>query len=365
MADIKLKNTANTEFSISHNGTRGAKSVTSDQIVVAVETINDFPASPETGDTVIVKDLNRGGTFIYDATQSAVNNGGTVFDGWVRQYDGAVNVKWFGVKGDGIYNDSDVFQAVINDFDCIMPDSTYILGEINIPANRKIITGNSVIVKQLSGVIGDIRTFNITGSNVSIGDMTIIGNISTDSGEQRHGIFVRASSVNGNLTNIKIGNIKGIDIRGDVIYIGQTAGYKVTNVSIGDVVVDNVFRNGVSIVSGDNVSIKSVTGDKIGFCHVDIEPNVGSGVATNIKIGYIKGRHVFIVPPTSVDYADSITIDMIDLSTSHATQSTPPYSPGVSIADGLVLRNAKRIKIGHLKVSNFNRCGIFTTYNPV
>ena len=31
MADIKLKNT---EFSISHNGTRGAKAVTSDQIVV-------------------------------------------------------------------------------------------------------------------------------------------------------------------------------------------------------------------------------------------------------------------------------------------------------------------------------------------
>lgn len=34
MADIKLKNTANTEFSISHNGARGAKAVTSDQIVV-------------------------------------------------------------------------------------------------------------------------------------------------------------------------------------------------------------------------------------------------------------------------------------------------------------------------------------------
>ena len=106
MADIKLKNAANTEFSISHNGTRGAKAVTSDQIVVAVETINDFPASPETGDTVIVKDINRGGTFIYDATQSAVNNGGTVFDGWVRQYSGAVNVKWFGAKGDGLTDDN-------------------------------------------------------------------------------------------------------------------------------------------------------------------------------------------------------------------------------------------------------------------
>ena len=113
MADIKLKNTANTEFSISHNGTRGAKSVTSDQIVVAVETINDFPASPETGDTVIVKDQSRGGTFIYDATKSAVNNSGTIFDGCVRQYAGAVNVKWFGVVGDGVTDDT---VAMINAF---------------------------------------------------------------------------------------------------------------------------------------------------------------------------------------------------------------------------------------------------------
>ena len=114
MADIKLKNTANTEFSISHNGTRGAKSVTSDQIVVAVETINDFPAIAETGDTVIVKDLNRGGTFIYDATKSAVNNSGTIFDGWVRQYSGTVNVKWFGAAGDGIADDSVAIQNAVN-----------------------------------------------------------------------------------------------------------------------------------------------------------------------------------------------------------------------------------------------------------
>ena len=357
------------------NPTTDSENWEEEQKLDVVDNIEDLATYSGTG-LVMVKDINRGGTFVSKtAIEIDLNtgslytvNGGTVFAKlgggfWVRQYSGDVNVKWFGVKGDGVYNDSDVFQAVINDFDCFVPNSTYILGEINIPANRKITTDNLVVVKQLSGAIGDRRTFNIVGSNVSIGDMTIIGNISTDSGEQRHGIFVRASSTTGNLTNINIGNIRGVDIRGDVIYIGQTAGYKVTNVSIGDVVVDNVFRNGVSIVSGDNVSIKSVTGDKIGFCHVDIEPNVGSGTATNIKIGYVKGRNLFIVPPTSVDYADSITIDMIDLSTSHATQSTPPYSPGVSIDDGLVLRNAKRIKIGHLKVSNFNRCGIFITYN--
>lgn len=338
--------------------------ITSKTINYTVETVEELSTIVGSeNDVIVVTDENRGGTFVYRSAEAGVNNGGTIFDGWVRQYSGAVNVKWFGA-GDGITDDTDVFQSVINDFDCIVvPTSTYILGEINIPANRKITTDISVVIKQLTGLAGDVRTFNVNGSNVSIGDMTVIGNISTDSGEQRHAVFVSASSATGNLTNISIGNIKGIDIRGDVIYVGQTSGYKISNVSIGDVIVDNVYRNGVSIVSGDNISVKSVTGDKIGFCHLDIEPNVGSGTATNIKIGYVKGRNLLVVPPTATDYADSIKIDMLDLSTTNASQSTPSYAPGVSIDDGLGLRNIKRLKIGHLRVSNFNRCGIFTTYN--
>ena len=45
--------------------------------------------------TCIVKDENRGGTFVYDASKSAINNGGTIFNGWTRQYDGSVSAKWF------------------------------------------------------------------------------------------------------------------------------------------------------------------------------------------------------------------------------------------------------------------------------
>ena len=48
-----------------------------------------------------------GGIFIYDASQSGVNNGGTIFNGWVRQYSGSVSVKWFGAYGDGTTNDHD------------------------------------------------------------------------------------------------------------------------------------------------------------------------------------------------------------------------------------------------------------------
>ena len=80
---------------------------------ISLNTIEDLATYTGTG-LVIVKDLNRGGTFIYDATQSAVNNGGTVFDGWVRQFSGAVNVKWFGaVSGIEVAQDTSI-QNTIN-----------------------------------------------------------------------------------------------------------------------------------------------------------------------------------------------------------------------------------------------------------
>ena len=73
-----------------------------ENLALTVDTIDDFPSSASTGDTCIVKDLDRGGIFIYDSTKVSEDNGGTNFNGWIRQYSGAVNVKWFGAKGDGV-----------------------------------------------------------------------------------------------------------------------------------------------------------------------------------------------------------------------------------------------------------------------
>lgn len=80
-----------------------------------VDTVEDLLTIPSSYVTAVVRDLNRGGTFIWSPTGTA--NGGTVFAGatgyWVRQYSGAVNVKWFGAKGDGT-NELTIFQNIAN-----------------------------------------------------------------------------------------------------------------------------------------------------------------------------------------------------------------------------------------------------------
>jgi len=70
-------------------------------VVADIDELLLLNTNKEINTTAIVKDSNRGGVFNYDGAQSGVNNGGTIFNGWVRQYEGAVNVKWFGVIGDG------------------------------------------------------------------------------------------------------------------------------------------------------------------------------------------------------------------------------------------------------------------------
>ena len=60
-----------------------------------------------------------GGAFRYDSTDTttADNNGTVIVDAasrrWKRQYDGAVNVKWFGARGNGVANDATAINAAI------------------------------------------------------------------------------------------------------------------------------------------------------------------------------------------------------------------------------------------------------------
>ena len=69
-----------------------------------VDTVEDLLTIPSSYVTATVRDLDRGGTFIWSVTGTA--NDGTVFAGvtgyWTRQYSSAVNIKWYGYGLDGI-----------------------------------------------------------------------------------------------------------------------------------------------------------------------------------------------------------------------------------------------------------------------
>jgi len=63
----------------------------------AVATITALLALPSAADEELayVSDPVRGGTFIYDSARSSENDGGLVFNGWVRQFHGFINSNWY------------------------------------------------------------------------------------------------------------------------------------------------------------------------------------------------------------------------------------------------------------------------------
>ncbi len=117
--------------SVTYNGTDWVNHMES--AVVVVDTIADLSlintdevTSAYAKGHSIISD-HAGGFFAYEINRVGENDAGTVFDGWVRQYQEDVNVKWFGAKGDGITDDSVAFTDALNMSTRIyVPDGYYV-----------------------------------------------------------------------------------------------------------------------------------------------------------------------------------------------------------------------------------------------
>ena len=279
-----------------------------------------------------------------------------------------VSVKDFGAVGDGVTDDTVAIQAALDASKNVyfpIPAVSYRVSTIDIPAGRVLQTESiDVKIKQIAGQPSTTSVLNVIGSDVTIGDMTIEGNIATDTLEFHHAINIYTGYANASLSNITIGNIKTIDIRGDGVLIGQViADGLVSNVRVASVDGNNVLRNVVAIVGGSDIDIGQVTGSAVGLMHVDVEPDGSyTGGCTNVHVGQVKGRHIGVSSntPTNDIASENIRFDEVWLDPAFATQSTPAYTPGASIAKyGVVMRNVNNAYIGSLKVNGFDSAAIW------
>jgi len=105
----------------------------------------------EDGDVIIVTDKNRGGTFIYDSTLTVDDNdSGTIFNGWRRDYSGAVNVKWFGANETRVDNEVPIQLAINSSSNVFIPFGTFTISNTLNIVNCSVEGDKSIIYMELT-----------------------------------------------------------------------------------------------------------------------------------------------------------------------------------------------------------------------
>lgn len=208
---------------------------------ISLAAIEDLATYSGTG-LVIVKDINRGGIFI-SKTEIDIDpntgslytvNGGTVFaksDGgfWVRQYSGAVNVKWFGAKGDGITDDTAAIQLALDSNTIIyIPNGIFLLDTIT------FIDPTGLYASRGSNIFGMLF---INSNNIIYGDGTIkvADNILLKS------YVYSADQYSGTYLGYQMPGAKGFQV-----FVQKDISVTLANVAISDITIDlNGYNNKV------------------------------------------------------------------------------------------------------------------------
>ncbi|WP_423146069.1 right-handed parallel beta-helix repeat-containing protein [Rubrolithibacter danxiaensis] len=158
---------------------------------------------------------------------------------------------------------------------------------LTIPSNRKIWFKAGSVIKLKPTSLGNYRMIKIAdASNVILVNPVIVGDRANHlgtSGEGGHGLAITGSN------SVTIYSPKISQTWGDGIYIGATVSHPVsTNITIDKADITKASRNGISLISGENIKILSPiikdTDRTNPMAGIDVEPNGPSDELKNILI---------------------------------------------------------------------------------
>jgi len=246
-------------------------------------------------------------------------------------------------------------QALRETRTLVIPEGTYSLTGMRIPPKTRLITaGFQTRFRQLPSAGETEPLILIEGSDVEIGDCAIEGIIQqfrTGGSEFNHGIMIAAREDAPALRNVRIGNILGRNLRGDAINILCEGDAILDDVHIAGVQGDNILRNVVAIVGGNNIQIGRIEAERCGYAALDIEPEGSySAPVETVRVALIKGA-MCAIQATPDTYARDIEIDFLDTNPAYSANSSPAFVDHRGNAfdregTGLLLRNATAIRIG-------------------
>ena len=169
--NVWLCETTNTNSEPTDLNANWGKVAINKDLTVPVDTLADlrsisYPAATVWASGYHTKNDGAFGSHIFrlkGVKTTEVDNSGTVIIATIGgtdyvyelQYDGAVNVKWFGAKGDGITDDTIAIQSTVNS---IQNDKDYV---IFVPVGEYICTSSIKMVTNTSLLGAEVRVYNL------------------------------------------------------------------------------------------------------------------------------------------------------------------------------------------------------------
>jgi len=240
----------------------------------------------DTARVVHIADFGREGMFIYNPSNTTMADDSAMIvrvgnKRYERQYSGAVNARWFGITGNGVTNETRLWQKMIDDptiktIYFPKPAVSYRINKLILKSNKAFVFEDGTQIKGLGLLkdgermfrIYDVENISFTGTNVVISDVKV--NYTT--GEQRHIFLIQGSK------NIRIEGISANDSGSDGFYVGASPQNPYSeNVILRDCIADNNRRQGMSIISVVNMLVENCifrnTKGIAPSAGIDLEPN--------------------------------------------------------------------------------------------
>lgn len=291
-SSIWLCETTNTNSEPTDLNANWEKVAINKDLTVAVDTLADLRSISYPANTVWASgyDTKNDGAFgshifrLKGVKTTETDNGGTVIIATVGggvdyvyelQYDGAVNVKWFGAKGDGITDDTIPIQKAIDycysvrtiyDTKTVYLDNgTYIISNtLNIPSYTTLIgDGHNSVLK----VKDNSNTFNVLSitqdgaNNINIRDFSIHGN-SANNTNLINALYI--APISSPCIYSVFQNLYIKEMSGSSLYLNNAGAERIRFIDcmFRDSVKNNVYSSHLKYASFDNCIVRT---SKTGF----------------------------------------------------------------------------------------------------
>lgn len=255
-------------------------------------------------------------------------------------------------------------QATINQAkqsggaEAFWPAGTYRVGSLTLDGSGyKIRTagGRKTILRQQSGTPQQTgQILRVTGSGIEIGDLAFVGNIATDTAEFHHCVYLFDDAAMATIRDIKIGDLYGTDIRGDVLYVSGFVARPTTGVRFGTISGTNVYRNLLSVVGGEVSGDCVIHDGPVGYRDLDVEPNSGGYQPGSLRLRYARIGQMQTACDDPTLMNGRVEVTELDCDHTRVANTTPAYPSHAGAGAAAVLTTyVSSLHIGYFKCRNY------------